>query len=67
MAASGLTELLQDSELNTKLYIIGIVSFLACYAVLSAFLEHRHFPVHRGAVASIIGVIVGLIIHLSSS
>ena len=57
----------QEAETSTKLEIGGIVLFLAFYAILSSYLQHRHFPIHRGAVAAIVGIIVGFIIQASSS
>lgn len=39
--------------------------FLVFYAVLSSFLEHKKLPIHRSAVATLIGIISGLILVLN--
>ena len=57
---------LKEESLSVKLEIAGIVFFLASYAILSSFLEYRKLPIHRGAVAVIIGVVAGLVMVLSS-
>ena len=56
----------EDDGSSTKPYILLTLIFLICYIVLSAMLEHKHFPVHRSTVAILVGIVAGLILHLTS-
>ena len=40
--------------------------YLASYLLLSSYLEDKHFPVHRTAVAIIVGIVIGLILSLGT-
>jgi hypothetical protein len=50
--------LTEEGEGISPIYIISTLIFLAFYAIVSSFLEYRHYPIHKGAVAIIIGIIL---------
>lgn len=47
-------------EIDMQIWLLMV--FLSFYAILAAFLEHRKLPIHRGSVAIVTGIIVGLLI-----
>jgi hypothetical protein len=42
------------------------LAFLIFYTLLSSFLEERHLPLHRSAVAILVGIFFGFIMFISS-
>lgn len=56
----------EEAELYNEVEMSSLLLFLAFYAVMSAYLEHKKLPLHRGAVAIIIGIAVGFFIFVSS-
>ena len=39
--------------------------FLAFYSIMSAYLEHKTLPLHRSAVATLIGIAIGVVLNYS--
>ena len=49
-----------------KVYILLTVAFMTLYVLLSSRLKHSEFLVHRTTVATIVGIIAGFILYMSS-
>lgn len=55
-------ENLGEEDISTQVYILIVLLYLTAYMLISAFLEGKHLPIHRTAVAIVIGILIGIII-----
>jgi len=58
--------MLEEGSDSSSLYMIIALLYLIMYLCVSSYLEEKKLPLHRSAVAIIIGVIVGLILSLAA-